>query len=351
MDREAVNVNDKREGAEKTPGDVQRVVADLESADRKLTEHLAAHGESEGAAAIVEARSLLRAAIGTLKPPAPVDVGEEITSGKRRVKIKAESEVASASESAGTGPQAKSGAPVGKSAARGTRNHEGNRAGRRNASAEKVPNGSLLARLGAAGDAAASPPAEAGPPVMAEPAPPPKADTPVTATADRLAQLEAEIADLTEAVTTVHTAPAKAPTLRGNTRGNMGQPRATDHASAASQATSPASPEAQTPEAQADESDVGSDDEDDAEITIIGANGTPSEPTSHAARLAPRIFRGGPPLEEEAEVEIRGHGAAPSAGRSTEQAKSVRISTRTSAGTNTGKGGALGKWRLFRGSR
>ncbi len=341
MDREAVNVNDKREGAEKTPSDVQRVVADLESADRKLTEHLAAHGESEGATTIAEARSLLRAAIGTLKPPAPVDVGEEITSGKRRVKIKAESEVASASESAGAGMQAKSGAPVGKPGTRGTRNHEGSRAGRRSASAEKVPNGSLLARLGAAGDAAASPPAEAGPPVMAEPTPP-KADTSGTATADRLAQLEAEIADLTEAVTAVHTAPAKAPASRGNTA----QPRATDNPTAAS----PAPPEAQTPEAQADESDVGSDDEDDAEITIIGANGAPSEPTSHAARLAPRIFRGGPPAEEEAEVEIRGQGAAPSAGRSTEQAKSVRISTRTSAGTSTGKGGTLGKWRLFRSS-
>ncbi len=346
MDREAVNVNDKREGAEKTPSDVQRVVADLESADRKLTEHLAAHGESEGATTIAEARSLLRAAIGTLKPPAPVDVGKELTSGTRRVKIKAESEVASVSESAGASTQAKSGAPVGKSGARGTRNHEGNRAGRRSASAEKVPNGSLLARLGAAGDAAASPPAEAGPPVMAEPAPPPKADTPITATADRLAQLEAEIADLTEAVTAVHTAPAKASASRGNTA----QPRATGHASPASQATSPAPPESQTSEAQGDESDVGSDDEDDAEITIIGANGAPSEPTSHAARLAPRIFRGGPPAEEEAEVEIRGQGAAPSAGRSTEQAKSVRISTRTSAGTSTGKGGALGKWRLFRSS-
>src|SRR5690606_37855881 len=145
--------------------------------------------------------------------------------------------------------------------ARGTRNHEGARSGRRSASVEKVPNGSLLARLGAAGDTVASPPAEAGPFATAEPAPPVKADTPITATADRLAQLEAEIADLTEAVTAVHTAPpAKAVASRSSTA----QPRTSGDASAASEAASPALPEAQpaaqTPETLTDEPDIGNDD-------------------------------------------------------------------------------------------
>src|SRR5690606_34390072 len=72
----------------------------------------------------------------------------------------------------------------------------------------------LLARLGAA---------ETPPIVQAQAAPPPDptapviAEDPLKATADRLAQLEAEIADLTEAVAAVPTRPATAagPILRG----------------------------------------------------------------------------------------------------------------------------------------
>jgi hypothetical protein len=47
-------------------------------------------------------------------------------------------------------------------------------------------------------------------------------------------------------------------------------------------------------------------------------------------------------------VEIHGSGPLPSSARATEPPGTVRVSARTSMGGL--KGGALGKWRLFRGS-
>src|SRR5690606_11214379 len=119
---------------------------------------------------------------------------------KRRVKIKAESEITAPSDGERAGTAAKSGASP-RSTSRGSRST----AGRRSANADKTPPG-LLARLGAAAEIPPVAQAQSEPP--AGPAGPVGSEDPLKATADRLAQLEAEIADLTEAVTA---SPARAP--------------------------------------------------------------------------------------------------------------------------------------------
>jgi hypothetical protein len=336
MDRDAVNVNDRREGAETAADKVQRIIAEFEAADRKLADHLSAGGRTDAATLIEEVRSVLRTAISALTASASAEAGEDASTAKRRVKIKAEGSVAPPNETARTaGVPAKAGAAAAKPATRGARSQEGPRTARRAASAGKAPTGSLLARLDAATDIATAPPAQAEPPAATGTSSPVETDTPIQDTAERLALLEAEIADLTEAVTAMPTTPAGAQPLRAA----AAQPAPDD---SRTPGPPPASAWPGTP-------DVGSDDEEDAEITIIGADGAPTEPASYTARQTPRIFREeSSPLEEEAEVEIHGQNGTPSAGRSTERSETVRISARTSPGTS--KGSALGKWRRFRSS-
>ncbi|ODT17580.1 MAG: hypothetical protein ABS54_17300 [Hyphomicrobium sp. SCN 65-11] len=327
MDRIALDVNDRREGTEAAPGSAQRVIADLEAVDKKLV--LASTGA--GSTAEIEvARTLLRGAITALTRFASAELG----TGKQRVKIKAESEVAATdvSAAAGASAPAKPGSASTKPAARGARNQDGAR-GRRPAPTEKVPAGSLIARLGAAVPEGL-PPASADPerPAIIEAAKPIKSAAPLSDTAERLAQLEAEIADLTEAVTATPSRPA--PSEAG--------------AVASTATAAPAAVTAAASTAKGNEPDFDSDDED-AEITITGPDGASPEPTANASRQSPRIFREGPPsYEEEAEVEIHGSGPMPSSARTTERPGTVRVSARTSMGGL--KGGALGKWRLFRGS-
>ena len=296
------NVTDKREGPEAAPDTIQRIIADLENVDKRFAELLAAPGAPAGDAG-EKARALLRSAIETLKPAAQPEAGEEAGPIKRRVKIKAESEIAAPGDGERAGTAAKSGTS-GKSSSRGGRSTSARRA----ANANKTPSG-LLARLGAATEA--PPPAQAQAEPPADPAPTPKAGDTLKATADRLAQLEAEIADLTEAVTAV-------PTSQRN----------------AASAARPDTPAAEP--SRADDEDDGGD----AEITIVGADGAPAVPASRATREAPRIFRDGPmPDEEEAEVEIKGDGAAALRRRGTD-----RVSL------TADKRGSLAKWRIFRGS-
>jgi hypothetical protein len=315
-------VNDKREGTGSAPDGVQQIIAAIETIDRKLTEHLAENSAPDGAATFEKARALLREAVGILTPAAPAEAHEETGPAKRRVKIKAESEVASSGESA------KSPASRAKSTSRGGRAS----VGREPANIEKVANGSLLARLGAAAEASPPPPEPTEPTVESAP-PPPKPESTVDATAQRLAQLEAEIADLTEAVTATPTRPA----------GPRPTARLTDPDQA--RAIAPAASETATA-ALADQDDKPDDDDEIAEITIIGADGAPAPPASRAARYAPRIFREGPSTsEEEAEVEIRGQDTTRSARRNSDGATSAH----KSHSAEKSSGGS--KWRLFRGSR
>jgi hypothetical protein len=328
FDREAFNVNDRHDNAETPPLSVQRVIADLESVDKKLA---LASGNAGGIAEIEDARALLRTAIGALAR-STVAAG---TQGKQRVKIKAESEVTEPNASARPGTSAKSTASSGKPATRGNRSQEGARSARRPETAQTPPTGSLIARLGAAAAKTSSPPADASPGSATDAAPQPgNARTSLGNTAERLAQLEAEIADLTEAVT------------GKPERTTTHEPRIAAKPASAPRLAAPAPTHAR----KADEAGMGDDhgDDEDAEIAIIGPDGTPAEPTANAARHALRVFREVPPhFEEEAEVEIRGSGAAPSDARTTEQAGAIRVSAPASASTGRV---APGKWRIFRGS-
>ena len=309
-------MNDKREGTETAPDSVQRIIADLEIIDRKLGELLAAHGAPDTDSR-AKARTLLRSAIETLALAAPAEVSEDAGTGKRRVKIKAESEVAPPSETAREGTAAK----AGKSASRGNR---GNAAGRKSTSTDKASPPGLLARLGAAAEAPPIPQASAEPAAAAPKAV--EAGDSLKATADRLAQLEAEIADLTEAVTAVPTRQAAAASEQ-----RQEPPLVSPSVEAGGQA------------------DADSDDDEVAEITIIGANGAQRPAPRSAAREAPRVFRDGPlPDEDEAEVEIRGDGAASHRRRVADRAGAGHEVLRRNE--SSGGRGTLAKWRIFRGS-
>jgi hypothetical protein len=256
-------------------------------------------------------------------PATPPEVSEDTGTGKRRVKIKAESEVTAPGDNGRAGSAAKPSASA-KSAARGGRNS----AGRRAANTEKAPPG-LLARLGAAAE---TPPVVEVPAEPSATAPTPvKAEDTLKATADRLAQLEAEIADLAEAVTA---APARPASSTSAARHSAPEQR---------EKTPPATSFPDEPVGSADED---SSDGETAEITIIGADGAPVSPTRTIAREAPRIFREGAfPEEEEAEVEIKGDGTASHRRRSVDRPGIGPGNTR-----HNGSRGPLGKWRIFRGS-
>ncbi len=324
------NVNDKREGTVSAPDSVQHIIAAIEAIDGKLSEHLAANSATDGAATIEKARALLREAIGLLSPTAPSETSEEAGPAKRRVKIKAESEIASASESPRS-TAAKGAAARAKSTSRGNRASEAAQTSREPANGEKASNGSLLARLGAAAET--SPPPSTPVEPTAEAAPPPKPENTVDVTAQRLAQLEAEIADLTEAVTATPTRPKSlSATVRPAVEAEQ------------KRAVAPAAPEMAT--SALSDQDVPGEDDEIAEITIIGAEGAPSAPANRAERHAPRIFREGPSMaEEEAEVEIRGASASRPARHSS---GSMSSAPKSPAGE---KNNGRSKWRLFRGSR
>lgn len=310
-------MNDKREEAKTLPGSLNRLATTLHAVDRELATLDAARVSAEGGetARIEEARALLRRAILALAPESSAATAEETGPGKRRVKIKAESEIAGSSEAV-RGP-IKAGANSAKPAARG------GRAGRRTPSNDIAERGSLLARLGAAAEAAVPPPAteDASTPVVTVGRA--GADKSTSGTAERLAQLEAEIADLTERVTA-------APSVGDEPVEKSWGP-----------------PETAAGDRPASDDAVGdNEDDDDAEITIIRADGAPVEPTAHAGRQSPRIFRESPPPldEEEAEVEIRGSGVAQTGGLP----GTIRVSARTTADVSGSS--PRGKWRLFGGS-
>ncbi len=321
-------MNDKREGTGSAPDSVQHIIAAIESIDRKLAEN----GVPDSAAAIEKARAHLREAIGILTLSTPLETGEDAGPTKRRVKIKAESEIASPSESP---PAAAAKGPASRAkSTRGSRAPEAARNGSDPANAEKVPNGSLLARLGAAAET--NPPAPTPAETTAEPtaasAPPPKPENTADATAQRLALLEAEIADLTEAVTATPTRPAS---LTPAARFAEPEPERAVAPAASARAS-------ETAASALSDQDVPGEDDEIAEITIIGADGAPSAPASRAERYAPRVFREGPSTaEEEAEVEIRGQSSNRPARRGSDDHKSHPAE----------KNDARGKWRLFRGSR
>jgi hypothetical protein len=332
-DLEAADVNDKREEAETPPDNLQRLAAALDAVERELAGLNAAQtsGKSGETVRIEETRDLLRRAIHALAPENPsLAVPADTGPGKRRVKIKAESGIATSSEAVGAaGAPSKSDASAAKPAAQVAR------ARRRVAAAEKAARGSLIARLGAAAEAAESEGAPEHAPEDANeggstpvvPAGRAGTDKAISGTAERLAQLEAEIADLTERVTA---------TPAGEDEPAERSWRPPDTA-AGDRLTSAGL--------------VGeSDDDDDAEITIIGADGAPVEATDRNGRQSPRIFRENPPplAEEEAEVEIRGSGVAAAGGRGADRPGTVRVSARTTAGV--GGSGPRGKWRLFGGS-
>ncbi len=320
IDRKAINVDDKPETAT-TPDSVQRIIADLEAIDGRLASYRAAHPAPASTLPIDKTRVLIRDAIKALTSAASPEAGEDAGSIKRRVKIKAESEVATQVATQEEGADAKDASKSAGSAKSTSRGKDGARNGRRPATTEKTPTVSLIARLGAATEITA--PSQTPPPTQA--VPPTESPTPATAedslkaTADRLAQLEAEIADLTEAVT----APVKT----------------------ADAATPPKEPAGGTV-VRLDPSNADDAPEDDAEITIVAANGAPRESATRAARHSPRVFRDEPlPDEEEAEVEIRGSDVAATVrGRPA----STRGSTRPREGMAENR--ALGKWRIFRGS-
>ena len=321
-------MNDKHEATVSAPESVQQIIAAIEAIDGKLSEHLAANGAPDNAASVEKARALLREAIGILTPAVPSDAGGEAGSAKKRVKIKAESEIASASESPRS-TAAKGGTSRAKPPP-GNRASDAAQTDREPANGEKASNGSLLARLGAA--AQTSPPPSTPVEPAAESAPPAQPENAVDVTAQRLAQLEAEIADLTEAVTAT---PARPVSLPATARLAEPEQKRAAVPTASEMVTSALS-----------DQDIPSEDDEIAEITIIGADGAPSAPANRAERHAPRIFREGPSMaEEEAEVEIRGTSANRPARRSFDSASSAHKSP---AGE---KSEARGKWRLFRGSR
>lgn len=302
--------SDKRESAGAAPERLFAIIAELEAIERKLAGRATASGALE-LGSIENARTRIREAIVALVPLATEESSEAANSAKRRAKSKAE------------GTPAKSGA----------------RGGRKQPAAEAPPVPSLLARLGAVGQATSEPLAESKPkaesgalPDSTKSAPtdtsPDRPQSSPMNTAERLAQLEAEIADLTQAVTA-------SPTKSGGTASRS-----------ASAGTAPAGPASALvlPAATPEGLDLPSDDDEDAEIVIVGAAGAPAGGRMRAGRNVPRILAEASAADDEvAEVQIRGQDSA-RAGRLTHAPDGART------GGEVGKG-ASGRWRLFRGSR
>ena len=325
-------------------------IADLKAIDARLTALAAAKSpiESDGVDLtdkIRESQKLVRAAIVLLSGASasglsPRDTPDQTPGTKRRVKVKAASETTTAGASARTetpGPSAPA-----SSAASATK--PGSRGGARTriataapAPPAKISPGSLLARLGAAtaetvardldtsGSSASSSPAALDP-----------IDPATLDAAARLARLEAEIDNLTEASIT----------------GNRSKPVAADAppptstTKSAEVGTLPAV--AVIPAPAKDGRSGESDDEDDAEIVIVTADGTTAGKTGHGtaeSRQRPRVFRDAPADEDDAEVQIVQRSVD---GRETRLSLTPENARAKSGAT---KPASPGKWRLFRGSQ
>lgn len=313
-------------------GSLTLAIADLKAIDARLTTLAAADPpiKSDGAdltAKILESQALVRAAIALLSgarmPAGTVTEAQDTASGgaKRRVKIKAASDSTAATTPATTKSPSKA----------------GTRGGDRARSAETAmvaapaaPRNSLLARLGAATSepaASTSPPAAA---VIPAPSPAGALDA-----AERLARLEAEIDSLTEASTT------------GNRRGKSTAPEMSAPQSEPKVAEAVSAAPAKV--TRASDLDSGAtDDDDDAEIVIVGPDGASSGAQGRGAsygRHSPRALRDPPACDEDAEVEIM----QPGAGGRMARVSPATASDRAKAGAEA-KPVAPTKWRLFRGS-
>jgi hypothetical protein len=319
------------------PNSLAQAIADLEAVDARLSATSAAHpsaeaGSTDPAAAIGEGRRMIRAAIKLLSDAQAAD--QPAGGGKRRVKMKAASENAEPASAATAKSAPKAVRPAGKNA-RGERAAAvGTGTG---AEAARPPVGSLLARLGAASNGAAAPPAGPDSDTATAVAHAITRDPSIITAEDasaRLARLEAEIASLTDA------------SVSG-----------TAHGLARTAATPPSpAPVEAAPSAVAREATVGPANEresagdvaeaDDAEIVIVtrdGARAVPSEPSgAEVSRQGRRIHLGDPaPGEEDAEVEIVQADADGKLRRPAAPERAVR-----SVSTDTP--GRAGRWRLFR---
>lgn len=297
-----------------------RAIAELEAVDAALAAHATAQpvdGNSTAVGPIADARAQIRAAIITLTHARPA--ADETATSKRRVKIKAASETAAS-------PTA---AAAGKSATKaGSKRGERARPAPASEPAAKAPVNSLLARLGAAA-AVATPPAEPAPPTAAETTPAAN-DVGITAedAADRLARLEAEIDSLTQPSS------ARAETATAT-------PRSASKAATPAPASSAPAPASQSPVPESEY-----EDDEDVEITIVGADNR----SAASARHSPRVYReAATPAGDDAEVEIVQPGANRGATRSTPQPEGLRIDPHSPAAP--AKENAPSRWRLFRGSR
>lgn len=323
-------------------------IADLKAIDARLTALAAAKSpiESDGVDLtdkIRESQGLVRAAIGLLSGAStsglsPRDTADQTPGTKRRVKVKAASETTAAGASARAetpGPSAPaSSAASTKAGPRGGTRARGTTAPP--VAPAKVSPNSLLARLGAATTEAVARnlditgPRASSLPAMRDPVDPTTLDA-----AARLARLEAEIDSLTEASIT----------------GNRSKPVAAD---APPPTSTTKSAEVETlpavaviPAPAKDDRAGDSDDEDDAEIVIVTADGTMSGKAGHGAaesRQRPRV-RDTPADEDDAEVQI----VQPSVdGRETRLSLTPENARAKSGATRRA---SPAKWRLFRGSQ
>lgn len=336
-------------------------IADLKAIDARLTALGAADPpiESDGAnltAAIRDSRALVRAAIARLTgnqiageaPNEPADKGSG--SAKRRVKIKAESETSASAVSA----RAEAGARSGTAARSGDRaRNVSAAASAAAATTAKTPPNSLLARLGAA-TPEASPRHQAtadggGAPASATTGQP---DNPAAPGADeRLARLEAEIDSLTEATAT---GPYRSKAMASDAPVRPAATKTTEAEAPARAAVPPARTSAHQPDVRDDGT---GDDEDDAEIVIVTAQGKVAgiaEQGQPPNRQSPRTSRDPSPTDDEdAEVEIVQPGSRPGAQPDADE-RARRLAMTPDGGrvaAAASKPASPAKWRLFRGSR
>jgi hypothetical protein len=345
---------------------LSQAVADLKAMDKRLAALIAAYptadaGGPDLGAPIRESRALVRAAIGLLagavlsgQPPDHVP-----GTAKRRVKIKAASASTASSGPAHVETAIRSDTDASiepaKPASRG-----GDRvrvasaaASQSAATSTEAPPHSLLARLGAAtpepGARHLDAPDVAGDPTPT-PAPQPS-HVSAHAASERLARLEAEIDNLTEATKTgghrSKSATADAPAASA---AKIAETKARADAAVAATASA-------TAHRPFDDDEGSGNDDEDAEIVIVTPatkSSAPAREGTPPARQSPRIYQDPPPSDDDdAEVEIVQPGARPGA-RPGADGRTLRAPATADGGR--GKAGTDGvaapaKWRLFRGSR
>ncbi len=302
---------------------LSRAIADLEAVDAALA--VSGPDGSAPKGPVAEARLQLRAAIATLASAQAA--GDETATTKRRVKIKAASDATPAS--------AENGKPAGKSGAK-----RGERA-RANAVATPAPAApptlSLLARLGAA----AAPPSE--PEKATVTSPPASAGISAEDAANRLARLEAEIDSLTKPPSSAGTAPTA---RHGDSASPAASPTPPASVPPARAPLTSAPSTAPEPAARATDTEV---DDEEAQITIVGADPTTGGRAARSSRLGQITHTGSPPPDDDdAEVEIVRPGE--SSRQRPGAAQSERLRLDPGAPTFPAKGATPSRWRLFRGS-